>query len=64
MYYEINVSRGGVHYFATAERSLTTLTQVKEVYQKLKISFPENAGYSITISKWQKVGESIDPEKI
>jgi hypothetical protein len=60
MYYEINVSHNGKHHFATAERSLTTLGEVKRVYDKLKVTFPESEGFKLTVTKWQIVGSAVD----
>ena len=64
MHYEINVSKNGAHYFATAERSITTSKKAKEVYDQLRAAFLEESGYSITISRWQTVGEQLDPKKL
>jgi hypothetical protein len=62
MHYEINVSHNGKHFFATAERSLTTLDEAKRAYVKLKAAFPEEEGFKLTVTKWQIIGESVDLE--
>jgi hypothetical protein len=62
MHYEINVSHNGKHFFATAERSLTTLDEAKRAYVKLKAAFPEKEGYLLTVTKRQTVGEFVDLE--
>jgi hypothetical protein len=64
MYYEINIAKNGVHFFATAERSLTSKSIAKLAYEKLKIAFPESEGYKITISHWKSVGTDIKPEEL
>ena len=64
MYYEINISKDGSHYFATAERSITDRRKLKEVYNKLKKSFPNEEGYEILVSRYEKIGMGINPEDI
>lgn len=53
MKYEINVALDGQHFFATAERSLDTVSTEKayEVYRKIKKAFPAHKGYEVTITK-------------
>lgn len=60
MYYEINVSKNGQHLFATAERSVTNNLKAKEVYNLFKEKFPESEGYEISVTRWEKVGKSVD----
>ena len=60
MYYEINVAQNGKHVFATAERSLRSKEEVVKVYLRLMVAFPEHEGFSITASKWENVGESVN----
>lgn len=50
MYYEINVSRNGRHFFATAERSLTTEDRARTVFAEMKKRFPESEGFQISVS--------------
>ena len=59
MYYEINVSLNGVHFFATAERSCTTYNQAVKIYKEIKKRFPATEGYEIRVTAWQKTGEEI-----
>jgi hypothetical protein len=63
-YYEINIAKEGHHLFATADRSLSSRSKTKLVYDRLKAAFPEEEGYSITISYWSHVGEDVDPLKL
>jgi hypothetical protein len=35
MYYEINISENNKHLFATAKRSITTKSELKNVFEKL-----------------------------
>ena len=63
-HYEINVAKDGHHLFATHERSLTSAHRTKEVYDKLVDAFPKNEGYSINITYWETVGETITPKKL
>ena len=59
MYYEINVSLNGQHFFATAERSITNLNKAEKVYDLFKEKFPESEGYKIDITEWNKVGKMV-----
>jgi hypothetical protein len=60
MYYEVNVSLHGQHLFATAERSTTNLYEAERLYKLFKEKFPEEEGYKLTVTKWNKVGKEID----
>lgn len=62
MYYEINVSKDGKHLFATAERSITVEWEAERIYKLFKEKFPESEGYKISITRWEKVGKTIDIE--
>lgn len=62
MYYDINVSLNGQHLFATAERSVTDSHKLQKVYKLFMEKFPEEEGYKITVTKWEKVGKYIDME--
>jgi hypothetical protein len=60
MYYEINVSFYGKHYFATSERSITDETHLQHIVQTFADKFPANEGYEITISKNETTGNYLD----
>lgn len=60
MYYEINVTLNGKHFFATAERSITNRWDLNN---KLKIfidKFPKEEGFEISVTKWEKVGVTVN----
>jgi len=59
MSYEINISKNGKHYFATAERSLTTLGGATKLYNELKEFYPESQGFKISLTKWETKGKEI-----
>jgi hypothetical protein len=59
MSFEINISKNGKHYFATAERSLTTLGEATKVYNELKGFYPESQGFKLSMTKWEKRGKEI-----
>jgi hypothetical protein len=59
MSFEINISKNGKHYFATAERSLTTLDEATKVYNELKEFYPESQGFKLSMTKWEKRGKEI-----
>lgn len=78
MHYEINVAKASkvrkpypwnpdgyeyFHYFATADRSLTTRAKTWEVYQELIKAFPKPE-YDITISCERTTGEHLTPEDL
>ena len=63
MYYEINVSLNGRHFFATDKRSITTERALKEVYPVIKKKFPQEEGYDILVSRTEPTGKYIDMEQ-
>lgn len=46
--YEINVSLNGTHLFATAERSITSVRKMKDVWIILDERFPAAEGFQVT----------------
>jgi hypothetical protein len=59
MWYEINVSKDGRHYFATHERSITAVSRAVEIRDRLKQAMPEEEGFTFTITQKQTVGVEI-----
>lgn len=64
MYYEINVSKlrkNGqyVHYFATAERSLTEKQEAIKALHDFRKRFPKPE-FKITFSRWEKQGNGYN----
>ena len=59
MYYEINVSKNGQHYFATAERSIRCIAQAEKMFEHFCDLFPATDGYQITVTRYQKTGERV-----
>lgn len=59
MWYEINVSKDGQHYFATDKRSITTLARALDIRELLKKAMPEEEGFEYTITQWNTVGIQI-----
>ncbi len=49
MYYEINVTQHGTHYFATAPRSITTREKAHTLLSHFQDAFPRSEGYKITV---------------
>ncbi len=64
MYYEINVSLNGSHFFATAERSIKNIRELEIIYNIFKEKFPEEEGYNIMITKWDTIGHSVNKDSI
>ena len=60
MYYEINVSKNKRHYFATAERSIDDNETAQRIANELATLYTKEKGFEITISRWQRCGESIE----
>lgn len=60
MYYEINVAFKGMHYFATAERSITTQKDAEHMYRHFIKLFPEEQGYELSLTRWEERGQRID----
>lgn len=63
MYYEINVSLNGKHFFATDKRSITNKDSLKKVYKVLKEKFPHEEGYDIIVSYNETIGKYVDMEQ-
>jgi hypothetical protein len=63
MHFEINVSKDGRHYFATAERSLTYREQADKVYADFCKRFPLTEGFRVSMVLYQNVGEPIYDNK-
>jgi hypothetical protein len=60
MYYEINVSLNGVHFFATSERSIREYSKLEKIHSKFVEKFPEEEGYKISVTKWEKTGYPVE----
>jgi len=60
MYYEINVSLNGSHFFATHKRSIITENKLKKVLAVLQEKFQSKEGFEISVTYWQKTGEEIN----
>ncbi len=64
MYYEINVSLNGRHFFATAKRSITSQSDLKKVYPAIKAKFPEEEGYKLTVMEYPQIARGIDTSEL
>lgn len=64
MYYEINVSKDGVHYFATAPRSITDEGKFKKLIKHFDTLFLAEDGYKISASYYPESGRIIDVEEV
>lgn len=60
MYYEINVSLDGQHFFATAERSIQDEFKLKKVLKEIKEKFPRMMGYEVSVTYYEKRGTRLD----
>lgn len=61
-HFEINVSKDGVHFFATAPRSLPVYSTKKldDVLNVIREKFPESEGYKISVTRWEIYGHVIE----
>ena len=59
MYYVINVSQHGVHYFATHERSIRTEEQARVMFEHFSDLFPAGDGYQIRVTGYEKMGKTV-----
>lgn len=64
MYYEINVSLNGRHFFATAERSIQRAEDLKKVFVILDDKFPESEGYELSTTCSPQTGYGVSREEI
>lgn len=58
-HYEINVSWGGAHFFATHPRSGINLEKIMEVHQNIVAKFPKSEGYDVTVTRWECSGSRV-----
>jgi len=59
MHYEINVSKDGVHLFATHERSLQENEKALALFKEFQFKFPSIEGYKLQMYKYEDVGRFI-----
>jgi hypothetical protein len=64
MHYEINVSYQGWHLFATAERSIKSTLELKKVMTVFKVKFPEEEGYSVSVTRLETKGYEVNLEEM
>lgn len=64
MFYEINVAKNGVHFFATSERSITDKMKLEKVLKVFKEKFPESEGFSLSVTYWETRGQALDIESL
>lgn len=58
-YYEINVSRNGRHFFATAPQSIVDRGTAKSVFEQIQARFPKSEGYECSVCFWEVIGYPI-----
>jgi len=59
MYYEINVSKNGKHFFATHERSLTNLIKTSAALEVFRKVFPSEEGYDLRVTRYETHGYEV-----
>lgn len=64
MWYEINVSLNGKHFFATDKRSITDIDTLKNIYKIFAEKFPKSENYNLIITKMFEFGNIVDPDDI
>lgn len=60
MWYEINVSKNGSHFFATREGSITDKNKMLEVLGVFQQSFLEVDGFKMSVRLMSLTGSSVD----
>lgn len=60
MAYEINVSKNGKHYFATHERSISTMEKLIELKNHFEIAFPEKEGFKLDFTEIVRAGKKVN----
>lgn len=60
MFYEINVSLNGQHFFATDKKSITNKATMEKMYKVFSEKFPRTEGYEILVSQWETMGKFVD----
>jgi len=63
MNYSITVTYKGIHFFATAKRSITNETVLHVVYAELSKHFTKKLGYELLVTKWETTGYPVAPYK-
>ncbi len=56
MYYDINISKNGKHYFAIAERSALHKDKARILFNDFIIRYPKNEGFEVTITLCETKG--------
>lgn len=59
-HYEINVSKNGLHLFATAPRSILSEVVAVKMVSLFREKFPESEGYSISMTYWKTEGHQCN----
>jgi len=59
VYYEINISRNGKHFFATNSRSVTTEKELNIILPVIENKFTAEEGYQIMVTCYETVGTFI-----
>jgi len=62
MFYEVNITLNGQHFFATDERSILTLAKLRQVVELFERKFPADEGYMLMISRQETKGQWITPD--
>ena len=64
MYYEINVTLNGNHFFATSDRSIQDWNTLKRVFNTFAEKFPTSEGFELYITRVEYVGSRIEPSDL
>ncbi len=64
MHFNINVTYNGQHLFATADHSITNTYELRKVYEHFQKKFPKSENYSLEVTLWELIGQTISEERI
>jgi len=59
MWYEINVSLFGIHYFATDKRSIVTRIFADRIFSDFQKLFTVGEGFEVTMTQFTITGKEI-----
>lgn len=57
--FEINIALNGYHYFATADRSISSKEKAFQIMRELQVIYPKEKGYTMTLSELQRFSKGV-----
>jgi len=63
-HYEINISKKGIHFFATDPRSCVGEYDLEKILPTILEKFPESEGYKVSVTWWETKGTKCQPNDL